>query len=101
MIKTDGIQMYTGKNIKGTLIFIGEDNLGGHSLGGLLENFSKAKYFCRYCLITRDEFYRKYGALNVYPERNKESDNKAIDFIKQNKDVVSFQGVKFNSVCNE
>jgi len=52
-LETDGIEIYRGKTVKGTATFISGDNLGSHSIGGLVENFSFAEFFCRYCLIDR------------------------------------------------
>lgn len=37
----------------GSLIAMLGDNLGSHQIGGFLENFSFAEYFCRYCCYTR------------------------------------------------
>lgn len=45
-----------GQNLKvNTLVLLG-DNLGTHTVSGFLENFSTAKYFCRYCEESRDEW---------------------------------------------
>lgn len=54
-IESKGLQTSSGEIIKGSLVFIAGDNLGSHSLGGFVENFNMATYFCRYCLATRDE----------------------------------------------
>lgn len=42
---------YAGKNIKGSVYCVAADNLGAHSLGGLVENFT-GPYICRFCLIS-------------------------------------------------
>lgn len=52
-IETSGIEFAPNQVIKRSLIFVTGDNLGSHALGGFVENFSKAQYFCRYCLITK------------------------------------------------
>ncbi|XP_073719682.1 uncharacterized protein [Misgurnus anguillicaudatus] len=33
------------------------DNLGSHTIGGFVENFSRSTHFCRYCLIERHAFH--------------------------------------------
>lgn len=38
-----------GGKVKGTVFSIVADNLGAHSVGGFVENFSSS-YFCRFCL---------------------------------------------------
>ena len=47
-----GIELPSGENVKGAVVFITGDNLGSHQLGEFIENFSCSTYFCRYCLIT-------------------------------------------------
>ena len=85
------------KFIKGSLIFITGDNLGSHGLGGFVENFSKANYFCRFCLMTRNEFHTEDGPCKIYQSRTVESYNVALNKIEKN----DYEGVKFNSVFNE
>lgn len=53
-----------GQYVKGALVFIIGDNLGSHCLGGFIVNFSVSQYFCRFCLITRNELYDP-GAFNI------------------------------------
>jgi hypothetical protein len=100
IIETDGVRVRTGQTLKGTLVFFVGDNVGSHSLGGFIESFSRTIHFCRYRLITREEFHAKDGAFKSYPERSIESYNKALKEIKE-KNLKSYQGVKFNSVFNE
>ena len=52
-MENEGIEIYPNKVAKGSVVFISNDNLGAHSLGGFLGNFSTANYFCKFCLITR------------------------------------------------
>lgn len=51
-----GIEVYPGKIVKGGVAFITGDNLGSHTLGGFIENFSFSHYFCRFCTISRQDF---------------------------------------------
>lgn len=55
-LEETGISMPSGKIVKGTLVAISGDNLGSHCIGGFLENFSRADYFCRYCEINKTTF---------------------------------------------
>lgn len=87
-----------GKFIKGSLVFTTGDNLGSHELGGFIANFSTFQYFCRFCLITRDEFNREDGAYKTYAPRTIETYNNAINLIDKNN---SYEGIKFNSIFNE
>ncbi|XP_070526491.1 uncharacterized protein [Cardiocondyla obscurior] len=87
-----------GKNIKGSLVCIIGDNLGSHELGGFVQNFSTSQYFCRFCLITRNDFNEEDGAYKTYAARTIESYNNGINLLKDNN---MYQGIKFNSVFNE
>lgn len=86
-----------GQYIKDSLVFIIGDNLGSHSLGGFNKKFSISQYFCRFCLITRNDFYNADGAFNIYTERTIESYNDVVNKIKIQKD---YQGIKFSSIFN-
>ena len=48
---------FSGKTVrfKETVVFMLEDNLGSHQIGGLTENFSKSIFFCRFCEILRSQ----------------------------------------------
>lgn len=100
IIETRGVEVEMGKTIKGTLVFIAGDNLGSHSLGGFLENFSKSNYFCRYCLVTKKKFHEKDEAIKTYPLRTVEGYKNALDIIK-NENLPSYEGIKFDSIFNE
>ena len=99
-VQTCGVQLLSNEIIKGVLLLIIGDNLGSHSLGGFTENFSTSKYFCRYCLIRRDQFEAKNGEFENYEERTIESYNNALEKIEQDC-LEEYQGVKFNSVFNK
>ena len=72
-IEKDGIEISPNTYVA----FISTDNLGGHALGGLVENFSTTPYFSRYCLITRKKFCPQLVGRNETKngEQAKESDN--------------------------
>lgn len=56
-IEKDGIEIFPNKIVKGSVVFRANDHLGAHFLGGFLENFSTSHYFCRFCLITRQDLW--------------------------------------------
>ncbi|KAK0140164.1 hypothetical protein N1851_022918 [Merluccius polli] len=47
-LEENGIVL-SDETVKGTLYYIGGDNLVSHCIGGFTENFSRSQYFCRYC----------------------------------------------------
>ena len=73
-IEKEGIEI-NSKFVKGSLVYIAGDNLGSHGLGGFTENFSTAKYMCRFCLVTKDEFNSEGGCCKFYLTRTVESYN--------------------------
>ena len=56
-LELNGVTLPDGKVYKGTLCAIASDNLGSHSIGGFVENFSRSSHFCRYCDISREAFH--------------------------------------------
>lgn len=49
-----------GERLRVVVVNLLGDNLGTHMFIGLLENFSKSKYFCRYCEEPREEWRRRW-----------------------------------------
>lgn len=77
LIKIDdrGIEIFPNKIVKDSLIFISNDNLGAHGIGGFCENFSVSNYFCRFCLCTRKNFLGvKHKKLTTLVEKEIEND---------------------------
>lgn len=58
ILEERGVVVSDGSVLKGSLVAIAGDNLGSHSIGGFLENFSRSIHFCRYCKIDRDAFMK-------------------------------------------
>ena len=86
------------KTIKGALYWIAGDYLGSNCIGGFTENFSRSKYFCRYCEITQSEF--ENNDPNVCgPQRTPETYNSAVNDIASG-DGKDVKGNKVNSVFN-
>lgn len=93
----EGIDIGDGRIIRGTVVIFSSDNLGANTALGLVPNFSKAYFFCRFCLCSRDEI--KFLSKEI-PEkrRNKQeyeeqianiSDSAKID-LKETKGVVRY-----------
>lgn len=98
ILENQGINI-NGDIIKGSIAFICGDNLGSHSLGGFVENFSKSKFICRFCLATREEFFYNNGLCKIYEYRTpKNYENSLKNFNAENKIV---NGIKFNSIFNQ
>lgn len=56
-LKLNGIEM-NGEKIPVCLMFMIGDSLGQHTMGGYVRSFT-AKYFCRFCPISKEEFREK------------------------------------------
>jgi len=88
-----------GKIYTGTVACIMGDNLGSHMIGGFTENFSSAEYFCRYCLMTRNEFHS--NPLTVVTQRDPGNYNESVQFLERHPEVTMHQGIKHSSVFNK
>lgn len=75
------------------------DNLGSHYIAGMTENFSSAKYFCRYCEVDRDTFDN--NPLAKGPKRTIEEYEKNIAAFEEHSCLIKSKGVKNNSVFNK
>lgn len=60
-----------GKIVNGTVFCVVADNLGAHSLGGFVENFS-GSYICRFCLGDKSKFQVEEVRTGAFPLRAKE-----------------------------
>ncbi|KAL7297210.1 hypothetical protein TKK_0009616 [Trichogramma kaykai] len=97
LIEESGLKI-DDKIIKGSLSFICGDNLGSHSLGGFVENFSKSNYMCRFCPILRKDFLAENGHCLLLELRTPKSYNKDVALIGKKND---HKGIKFNSIFNQ
>ncbi|XP_034252568.1 uncharacterized protein LOC117652043 [Thrips palmi] len=86
--------------VKGGLVCVIGDNLGGHGLGGFVEQFSTSIYFCRFCHVERKMFNLEGGELVSCELRTKQS---YIDCLEQKgaRKKKIYKGIKFNSVFNK
>ncbi|XP_031780303.1 uncharacterized protein LOC100679989 isoform X1 [Nasonia vitripennis] len=97
IIETTGIEVGE-KLLKGSLVHICGDNLGSHSLGGFTENFSRAKYICRFCNVERTELEMVHGVTKTSDWRTVASYANALE---QKGNSNDFEGIKFDSVFNQ
>lgn len=82
-------------NIKGTVCAIVGDNLGSHIIGGFQESFN-CEYFCRYCLLTQNEF--KQNPYAVGEIRSPVSYDSTVISLSNN---APLEGIKFESLFNQ
>ncbi|KAF7640984.1 hypothetical protein LDENG_00001670 [Lucifuga dentata] len=87
-----------GETVKAALYCIAGDNLGSHSIGGFIENFSRSTYFGRYCEITQKEFQSDDPNI-CGPQGTPESYDSAVGDL-QAKDSQHIKGIKVNSIFN-
>lgn len=93
-----GVVTSDGIVLKGSLVAIAGDNLGSHSIGGFLENFSRSTYFCRYCEVCRDDFLT--NAISCGTKRTAQS--YASNLQEQETTATdSVCGIKFDSPFNQ
>lgn len=97
-LEMNGITLEDGEVLKGTLCAIAGNNLGSHSIGRFLENFSRSQYFCRYCEIDRDTF--QSTVLSYGPKRTIQMYKDRIQDLEMNS-LDSSGGVKFDSIFNQ
>ncbi|XP_036150185.1 uncharacterized protein LOC118648076 isoform X1 [Monomorium pharaonis] len=114
ILETFGIEITPNNIRKGGLVLIAGDNLGSHVLGGFMENFSFAIYFCRYCIIKHDFFTSKKKCNNSIENtsnKSKSYERKSFELRTEvsYKSAVSTMlinnqnnyGIKFDSVFNQ
>ena len=88
-------------NVKGTVVAMLGDNLGIHSIGGFIENFSTTEFMCRYCKISRDDMIE--GNLNAYRDADRRTPE-AYDAVTRRLEetrLPHMNGIKCNSVLNK
>lgn len=57
LLETEGISIGGGMVLKGTLVQVSFDNLGGNTIFGFVQSFS-AIYCCRVCLCSKKERHK-------------------------------------------
>ena len=95
-IESLGIELFDNVSAKGSVVCVIGDNLGSHGVGGFVESFT-ATYFCRYCLVTRNEFIE--SGLSLGEVRNVDSYKLDVQAVQVSCSGNS-RGVKTESVLN-
>ncbi|XP_071843985.1 uncharacterized protein [Apostichopus japonicus] len=96
-LEESGIQLKDGRRFKGSLACIMGDNLGSHTIGGFVESFT-AQHFCRFCLLTRQEFLSGAPYANGKC-RTPDEYNRCVEQLRQSNESI-YQGIKFDSHFN-
>lgn len=96
-VSKDGVehQMY------GTVCYVSADNLGAHSIGGFMENFSTVRRVCRYCNVSKDDMQNHFRFSGLLTCRSKAAHTQQVKIVEENEGLSSFYGVKRNSLLNE
>lgn len=94
VLEHDGIYISSvGQNVKGSVFSVAADNLGAHSIYGLVENFS-GPFICRFCLGQWSEFQIKEVRSGVFPARTQEAHTTHVLTVKENPALTHCFGVK-------
>ncbi|KAK3910809.1 DNA-directed RNA polymerases I and III subunit RPAC2 [Frankliniella fusca] len=80
-IEKYGVEVSPNVFRKAGVVFISGDNLGSHSLGGYVENFSRSIFFCRYCLIERKDLNNFRAQTNGEEEEIEEMEEEVTDLL--------------------
>lgn len=80
-------------NIRGNVFCVVADNLGAHSLSGLVESFT-GHYICRFCIGDHSDYQQKEVHSVGFPPRTKENYALHLQSVKENPALVHCCGVK-------
>lgn len=94
ILQRDGVYISSvGQNVKGRVFCVVADNLGAHSISGLVESFS-GPYICRFCLGHRAEYQRKKVRFSGFPARTKDTHASHLLTMRENRTLTHCYGVK-------
>lgn len=82
-----------GKNIRGTVYCVAADNLGAHSLGGLVDSFT-GPYVCRFCLGQCSEYSQKEVRSGEFQPRTEQAHALHIKAVEEDPTLHDCFGVK-------
>lgn len=99
ILESEGISVaFLPYKLKGTLVALSHDNLGGNTMYCMVESFS-ANYFCRFCTIHKSDTQK------VFSENHNLCILRTIDFYKNIPESIqkgtNYFGIKELSILNE
>ena len=93
--ETDGVRFVRPENsyiVHDILNYVSADNLGAHTLAGMLESFS-AKQSCRFCMLNKEELQNTFYEIQS-KIRTENSYHKQCEMIKLDKNLSQIYGLK-------
>lgn len=99
-LENGSCQLRDGKNLYGAVVAILGDNLGSHTIGGFVENFSKAKHMCRFCLTEKKDMFVESNLTGTFELRKKSNYDRSLTILSQDDTLIVHEGVKFDSLFN-
>lgn len=89
-----------GRKVKGTVFSVVADNLGAHSMGGFVENFSGSNV-CRFCVGERSQFQVEEVRTGAFQAITKEQHEKHVQTVQDNPLLTHVCGVKSQCALTE
>ncbi|KAK2857880.1 hypothetical protein Q7C36_005799 [Tachysurus vachellii] len=100
-LEKDGIFIPSlGKVMKGTVVSVVADNLGAHSVGGFIENFT-GSHVCRFCLADRSQFQTTEVRSGLFQRRDKEQHSLHVEAVLSSPTSTPCYGVKKQCALSE
>lgn len=97
-LEDDGIFVPSmGKVVKGTVFSVVADNLGAHSIGGFVENFSSS-HFCHFCIRDSSQIQEHDVREGMFPLRTKSNHTEHVKAALSDTSKAHHFGVKKDSV---
>ncbi|XP_026777285.1 uncharacterized protein LOC113531030 [Pangasianodon hypophthalmus] len=100
-LEKDGIFIPSlGKVMKGTVVSVVADNLGAHSVGGFVENFT-GSHVCQFCLADRSQFQTTEVRSGLFLRRDKEQHTLHVETVLSSPTSTPCYGVKKQCALSE
>lgn len=100
ILETEGIKIKGVLNkVKGSIVFIVDDNLGSHEIGGYSTNFNSTPISCRFCLSVVDMW--NIFKDDLFARRNRDTHARHVSMLQINPIYNSIYGIKFDSPFKE
>lgn len=86
--------------MKGTVVSVVADNLGTHSVGGFIENFT-GSHVCRFCLADRSQFQTTEVRSGLFQRRDKGQHSLHVETVLSSPTYTPCYGVKKQCALSE